>query len=440
MRSVSHKERKERKGARDLSLAEAQRHRGWELRRLKSILRPHKTIVGKRCNEYNLLSLSLRGVIKRDMDNPGGKFPASFETYQEVSPGDFIFCMFDNEETPRAVGLSSLRGMITGAYDVMSLIDDGVNKDFLNYYFLWVDDGKRLKPLYKGLRKTVPLDSFLASKIPLPPLPEQEAIVKYLDEATGKIDKAIEAEEKMVALLQERREIVINEAVGGGQDFSAETQRRGVRRELPKGRELRRLRHCFAKMFSGLWGTDPSSDNSGIVCFRVADFDYARGGISGDKLTYRAYRNCEVASRLVEKGDLLLEKSGGGDNSPVGRVVITDNEFTATCSNFIQALHCKAGYSSKYLCYIFRSLYSRKVNGYYYNQTTGIQNLKVAEYLSVEVPIPPLPEQEAIVKRLDEETGKIDCAIAVKRRQIELLRERREIIINEVVTGKVKVV
>ena len=53
--------------------------------------------------------------------------------------------------------------------------------------------------------------------------------------------------------------------------------------------------------------------------------------------------------------------------------------------------------------------------------------------------MPPLHEQEAIVKRLDEETGKIDRAIAVKRRQIELLRERREIIINEVVTGKVKV-
>lgn len=225
--------------------AEAQGLRGWELRRLKSILRPHKIVVGKRCNEYNLLSLSLRGVIKRDMDNPEGKFPASFETYQEVSPGDFVFCMFDNEETPRAVGLSSLRGMITGAYDVMSLIDDGVNKDFLNYYFLWVDDGKRLKPLYKGLRKTVPLDSFLASKIPLPPLPEQEAIVKYLDEATGKIDKSIEAEEKMVALLQERREIVINEAVGGGQDFNAETRGRGVRRELPKGWTVCRMKNIL---------------------------------------------------------------------------------------------------------------------------------------------------------------------------------------------------
>ena len=195
--------------------SETLRRRGWEVRRLKSLLRPHKKLVGKRCNEYDLLSLTLRGIVKRDIDNPDGKFPASFETYQEVNPGEFIFCMFDNEETPRAVGLSNLRGMITGAYDVMSLIDDGISPEFLNYYFLWIDDGKRLKPLYKGLRKSVPTDSFLACKIPLPPLPEQEEIVKRLDAETGKIDRAIEVKRRQVELLRERRQIIIDEAVTG---------------------------------------------------------------------------------------------------------------------------------------------------------------------------------------------------------------------------------
>ena len=113
----------------------AARRRGWEVRRVKTILQPHKKLVGKHCNKYDLLSLTLRGVVKRDMENPEGKFPASFETYQEVLPGDFIFCMFDNEETPRAVGLSNLRGMITGAYDVMSVITEDVNHNFY-----WVAD------------------------------------------------------------------------------------------------------------------------------------------------------------------------------------------------------------------------------------------------------------------------------------------------------------
>ncbi len=105
--------------------------------------------------------------------------------------------------------------MITGAYDVMSLIDDGISPEFLNYYFLWIDDGKRLKPLYKGLRKTVQTDSFLACKIPLPPLPEQEEIVKRLDAETGRIDRAIEVKRRQIELLRERRQIVIDEAVTG---------------------------------------------------------------------------------------------------------------------------------------------------------------------------------------------------------------------------------
>ena len=205
-------------GGGDLSHAEAQRGRvrsGWEVRRLKSLLRPHKILVGKHCNEYDLLSLTLRGIVKRDMDNPEGKFPASFETYQEVNPGEFVFCMFDNEETPRAVGLSSLRGMITGAYDVMSLIDSGISSKYWNYFFLWIDDGKRLKPLYKGLRKTVPLDSFMTYKIPLPSLTEQAAIVERLDRETGKIDRAIEVKRRQIELLRERRQIVIDEVVTG---------------------------------------------------------------------------------------------------------------------------------------------------------------------------------------------------------------------------------
>ena len=71
--------------------------------------------------------------------------------------------------------------------------------------------------------------------------------------------------------------------------------------------------------------------------------------------------------------------------------------------------------------------------------TTGLKNLTGKILGNLEFLLPPLPEQEAIVKYLDEETGKIDRAIDVKRRQIALLRERREIIIDEVVTGKVKV-
>lgn len=379
--------------------------KGWEVRRLKSILRPHKKLVGKRCNEYDLLSLTLRGIVKRDMENPEGKFPASFETYQEVNSGDFVFCMFDNEETPRAVGLSSLRGMITGAYDVMSLIAEGVSREFLNYYFLWVDEGKRLKPLYKGLRKTVPLDSFLAYKISLPPLPEQKAIVAYLDAETGRIDKAIAAEEKMIALLQERLQGVLRAPWDVAEATPCKTW------------ESRRAKFIWKQL------TAPSSSLRKIGLENIESF-------TGRFI--ESSSQFEGSGIAFEKGDILYGKL----RPYLAKVWIAEFAGNAVGDFFVYRLN--DGINARYLHYYMRSpQFTEAANA----STYGAKMPRVsADYMAnFPIPLPPLPEQEAIVERLDRETGKIDRAIEVKRRQIELLRERRQIVIDEVVTGKVKV-
>lgn len=187
----------------------------WELLPFKYILKVSKKLVGKESFKYELLSLTLKGIIKRDMNNPDGKWPASFDTYQEVTPGDFVFCNFDNEETPRAVGLSTYRGMITGAYDVMRCINQDIDIHYLIYYLLYIDNEKRFKPLYKGLRKTVPLDSLMAYKIPIPTKKEQIDIVSYLDNKLESINKGIENINKQISLLQERKQIIINDVVTG---------------------------------------------------------------------------------------------------------------------------------------------------------------------------------------------------------------------------------
>jgi type I restriction enzyme S subunit len=103
---------------------------GWDLVPNKYIFRLKKNLVGKKSSQYELLSLTLKGIIKRDMENPEGKFPAEFDTYQEVRIGDFVFCLFDVEETPRTVGLSNFDGMITGAYTVFEPLND-FDKNYL---------------------------------------------------------------------------------------------------------------------------------------------------------------------------------------------------------------------------------------------------------------------------------------------------------------------
>lgn len=188
-------------------------HWGWTAD--KFIFRPFKTIVGKKAKEYTLLSLSKQGVIERDLENPTGKFPASFDTYQKVKPGDFIFCFFDNEETPRTVGLSNTNGMITGAYDVLRVINKEFDRNYLYYYFLNIDEAKRFRPLWRGLRKTIPFDSFMKYKIAQPPLEEQVEIANYLDSQTHDIDEGIAKMNKTIEALQERKRIIINEVVTG---------------------------------------------------------------------------------------------------------------------------------------------------------------------------------------------------------------------------------
>lgn len=186
----------------------------WEQLANKHIFRLKKTLVGKQSSEYELLSLTLRGIIKRDMENPEGKFPAEFDTYQEVSPGDFVFCHFDVEETPRTVGLSDFFGMITGAYTVYS-VASGIDPRFLLHFYVCADTDKKMRSLYKGLRNTIPKEAFGAFKTPLPPLNEQRAIVAFIDEASLKIENAIFIKQRQIAKLKEYKSTLINAAVTG---------------------------------------------------------------------------------------------------------------------------------------------------------------------------------------------------------------------------------
>lgn len=185
----------------------------WEPCRNKDIFEESKKIVGENFSDYVLLSLTKQGVIVRDLSENKGKFPKEFNTYKVVEPGDMIFCMFDIDETPRTVGLSQNHGMITGAYDVFKI--KRVLPKFALYYYLSIDDRKALRPLYKGLRKVVPLPTFMSSKIFLPPLSEQQAIVAYIDEKLQKIDQYMCDLQREIDYLKEFKQRLISDAVTG---------------------------------------------------------------------------------------------------------------------------------------------------------------------------------------------------------------------------------
>ncbi|MCP8884496.1 hypothetical protein NIM87_13330 [Devosia sp. XJ19-1] len=186
----------------------------WDISPVGRALRVKKNIVGSRHGEYRLLSLTTRGVIERDISENFGKFPESFDSYQEVSPGDFVFCLFDIDETPRTVGLSDRHGMITGAYSVFDCLALIYSK-YLYFLFLHLDMCKGLKPFYTGLRKTIRPPKFTSIRIPFPPENDACQIVEHIETQTAKIDSLIALTERSIDLLREKRAALITAAVTG---------------------------------------------------------------------------------------------------------------------------------------------------------------------------------------------------------------------------------
>lgn len=172
----------------------------WEIRRNKNIFTEQKEIVGERSADYTLLSLTLNGIIPRDMDG-GGKFPESFDKYKIVKNGDMAFCLFDIDETPRTVGLSGYNGMLTGAYTIMRV--SNINARFIYYYYLALDNSKMLRPLYTGLRKTININTFQSTKVPVPPREEQDQIVRFLDWKVSNINKLINIKQEQLRTVKE---------------------------------------------------------------------------------------------------------------------------------------------------------------------------------------------------------------------------------------------
>ena len=185
----------------------------WKRLRIKNLLQSKKQIVGEDSSKHVLLSLTTGGIIERDVESGKGKFPSDFSSYQLVDKGDFVFCLFDVDETPRTVGLSNLNGMITGAYDVFTI--NFRNPAYLFYYFLCIDDEKALKPYYSGLRKVVKQDVFLRLPIFIPSDDEQDEIVKRADAIIQSSKKAQDILNNEIEALNELRSRLVADVVLG---------------------------------------------------------------------------------------------------------------------------------------------------------------------------------------------------------------------------------
>lgn len=398
----------------------------WNMQSLSSVLNERKEIVGIR-NDLDLLSLTLKGVIFRDKDSGSGKMPSSFDSYKIIYPNDIIFCLFDLDETPRTVGVAKQKGMITGAYDVFYAINN-CHIQFLYYYFLAVDNDKALKPYYSGLRKVVKVNRFKHILLPIPPAEEQEAIVAYLNKVTAEIDKAIEAKERIIAALEERRKIIITEAVTRGINPDVPLRDSGIDwlGQIPAHWEAIRIKYLLneekARSKKGLEEPLSMSQRKGLIPTKDM------GTIPNLAASY-------IDAKLVSKGNLVFNKL----KAHLG--VFNVSEYDGLVSPDYAVYSATGRANLKFLEYIFKTPncineFKKLITGV----GAGLSRLYTGDLFSIYCAIPPKKEQDAISEYIVTQTRSISEAIDQCQTAIDLMNERKNIIINETVTGKVKVI
>ncbi|MEH6832309.1 MAG: restriction endonuclease subunit S [Sulfitobacter sp.] len=203
---------------------------------------------------------------------------------------------------------------------------------------------------------------------------------------------------------------------------------------IPEGWETFHFKRTVDGCVNGFWGDNPNGGTNDTIVVRVADFDRPKLSLVDEGYSVRSIRPSEKANRKLNYGDLLIEKSGGGEKTLVGQVVQFQKRFEAVTSNFVAKMSPRKHFDSSFLTYAFHSAYSINLNLRSVKQNTGIQNLDSNAYLCEIWTFPPLFEQIQIAAFLDHETAKIDALIAKQERLIALLEEKRQAVISHAVT------
>ncbi len=202
---------------------------------------------------------------------------------------------------------------------------------------------------------------------------------------------------------------------------------------VPSHWHVDRLKWSTTGCYNGVWGDEPNEIDD-LICVRVADFDRDQFVVVSNPSTVRAIEIAQRRNRILQKNDLLIEKSGGGEKQLVGCVVQFTGDFPAVCSNFVARLPVARGCDPRYLTYLHSAIYVARLNYPAIKQTTGIQNLDSGEYLNILAAYPPLAEQQTIARFLDAKTAQIDALVAQKRQLIDKLKEKWQALIARTVT------
>ena len=391
--------------------------------------------------ENTVLSLSYGKIVVKPPAKLHGLVPASFKTYQIINPDDIIIRPTDlqNDWNSLRFGLASYRGIITSAYMCFQTVNNVMPQ--FGYLLLHTYDLKKVfYGLGSGLRQSLNWSDFKYLPCPIPPIPEQTAIVRYLDYVERRVRQFVRAKQKLIGLLEEQKQVIVHRAVTRGLDPDVPLKPSGVEwlGDVPEHWDVRRLRNLVEMRVSNVDKHVKGGETPVRLCNYV---DVYKNDYISEQMNFmRATATPEEIERFrLEKDDVIITKdSEVWDDIGVPALVI--DPATDIISGYHLAL--LRPYPDKLTGdYLLRALQSKGLTYQFHIEAKGVTRYGLSQsgIKSAWIPFPPLPEQTAIVEYLDKATADIDAAITRARREIELLNEYRTRLIADVVTGKLDV-
>ena len=406
----------------------------WEVKRLGSFFFERKKKVSDK--DYAPLSVTKQGIFPQ-LENVAKTNDG--DNRKLVKEGDFVI----NSRSDRkgSSGVSGLDGSVS-LINIVLQPRKVLFGPFCNYLlksYGFIEENYRNGRGIVADLWTTRYDEMKMIKVAMPSFEEQKYISIYLDAATSKIDKAIAMQQKMIDLLNERKQIIIQNAVTKGLDDKVEMKDSGVEwiGMIPKHWEIKRLKyvmHSYGRIGFRGYGTDDIVDE-GQGAITLSPSNIQDSSMDYSKKTYLSWKKYyESPEIMIKNGDVLMVKTG----SSYGKCAVV-KDLPMECTINPQLVVFKEHKEfSEFLAYSFQTTFAKCfINTSVIGGTIPtISQEKINNYI---FPFPSKSEQQAIVAYLDKEMQRFDSAITNCQRQIALLQERKQIIINEVVTGKVKV-
>lgn len=393
---------------------------------------PNKYLMHKKkeiCPVYNgedILSLTMKGVIVRDLD-AGGKMPASFDRYQRLEPGNLLMCLFDIDITPRCIGLIKQAGLSSPAYSQFVLCDDA-NAAYYCYYYTMLDNDKTLLHLAKNLRHSLTEDQLGAIPVIVPPTDEQHRIADFLDAKCAEIDALTTDIQTQIDTLEQYKRSVITETVTKGLNPAAETKDSGIEwvGRIPA--------HWPIHPVYSYYGERKNKNRLGKED-NLLSLSYGRvirkDINTNDGLLPESFNTYNI----VEAGDIIIRPTDLQNDKRSLRTGLVKEHGIIT-SAYIDLCPLKQ-VDSRYFHFLLHAYDVMKV---FYNMGNGVrQGLNYSEFSRLMVFEPPYEEQVAMADYLETKVTEVDAIIEQKKEQMAVLDAYKRSLIFEYVTGKKEV-